>query len=52
MTTESKKRDLVVTRVFNAAVKQVWKAWTDPELVMRWWGPTGFTCPVAQMDFR
>lgn len=52
MNTEPKKRDLVVTRVFNAPVKQVWKAWSDPALVMRWWGPTGFTCPVAKMDFR
>ena len=47
-----KKRDLVVTRVFNVPVRQVWKAWSDPELVMRWWGPAGFTCPVAKMDFR
>ena len=46
------KRDLVVTRILNAPVEQVWKAWSDPELVMRWWGPTGFTCPVAKMDFR
>ena len=47
-----RKRDLVVTRAFDAPVKQVWKAWSDPELVMRWWGPTGFSCPVARMDFR
>ena len=52
MSTEPKKRNLVVTRVFNAPVKRVWKAWCDPELVMRWWGPDGFTCPVAKMDFR
>ena len=51
-TTEPNKRDLVVTRVFNAPVKQVWKAWSEPELVMRWWGPNGFTYPVARMDFR
>jgi len=31
-----KKRDLVVTRVFDAPVERVWKAWTDPEQVMRW----------------
>lgn len=36
MNTELKKRDLVVTRVFNAPVKQLWKAWSDPELVRRW----------------
>jgi uncharacterized protein YndB with AHSA1/START domain len=46
------KRDLVVTRVFDAPVHRVWKAWTDPEQVMRWWGPNGFSSPSAEMDFR
>jgi uncharacterized protein YndB with AHSA1/START domain len=46
------KRDLVVTRQFNAAVERVWQAWTDPQLVTRWWGPYGFTAPVARMDVR
>ena len=50
--TELKKRDLVVTRVFEAPVAEVSKAWVDPKLVMQWWGPTGFTSPVAKMDFR
>jgi uncharacterized protein YndB with AHSA1/START domain len=52
MNTETKKRDLIITRVFDAPVEQVWKAWSDSEQVMRWWGPNGFTCPVAKMDFR
>ena len=46
------KRDLVITRVFDAPVELVWKAWTDPEFVMRWWGPTGFTSPSCKIDFR
>ena len=45
-------RDLVVTRVFAAPVDLVWKAWTEPEYVMRWWGPDYFTSPSAKMDFR
>ena len=52
MSTETKNHDLAVTRVFDAPVEQVWKAWSDPEYVMQWWGPTGFTCPLAEMDFR
>jgi uncharacterized protein YndB with AHSA1/START domain len=52
-TTQSvKKKDLIVTRVFDAPVELVWKAWTDPQHVMRWWGPNGFTAPVARIDFR
>ena len=43
---------VIVTRVFNAPVEQVWNAWVEPELVKQWWGPTGFTCPLAEMDFR
>lgn|SRR5262249_39761426 len=47
-----KKKDLVVTRIFDAPVERVWKAWSDPEHVKRWWGPNGFTSPVARIDFR
>lgn len=46
------KQDLVLTRVFEAPVEQVWKLWTEPGLVQRWWGPDMFTCPVAKIDFR
>ena len=51
-TNSGKQRDLVVTRVFDAPVELVWKAWSDAEQVMRWWGPEGFTSPSAEMDFR
>ncbi len=44
--------DLVVTRTFDAPVEQVWRAWSEPEYVKQWWGPHGFTAPVANMDFR
>ncbi len=43
---------MVVTRVFDAPRELVWKAWTDPQYVMQWWGPKGFTAPICQMDFR
>jgi len=52
MGSKSATRDLIVTRIFNAPVKLVWKAWTDPEHVMRWWGPDYFTSPSAAIDFR
>lgn len=44
--------DLVITRTFDAPVEQVWNAWTDSAAVKQWWGPDGFTCPLAQMDVR
>lgn len=46
------KRDVVITRVFDAPVELVWKAWTDPEYLMRWWGPAGFTACQCKIDFR
>ncbi len=50
--TDDNKRDLVVTRLFNAPLSLVWKAWSDPEYVRQWWGPAGFTSPLAQINFR
>lgn len=44
--------NVVSTRVFDAPVERVWHAWSDGEQVTRWWGPQGFTTPVADMDFR
>ncbi len=43
---------MVVTRVFDAPRELVWKAWTDPQYTMQWWGPKGFTAPVCKIDFR
>lgn len=52
MITETKKRDLVITRVFEAPTDLVWNAWVDPKMIKQWWGPDGFTAPLARMDFR
>ncbi len=49
---EMPKREMVIVRTFDAPVERVWQAWTDPAQIMRWWGPKGFTAPVARMDFR
>lgn len=44
--------NMITTRIFDAPVEQLWKAWSDSELVKGWWGPTGFTSPLANIDFR
>lgn len=46
------ERELIITRIFDAPRELVWKAWTDPERVKRWWGPKGFTSPVSKIDLR
>lgn len=43
---------LVVTRILDAPLELVWKAWTQPEHVMRWWGPKDYTSPSCNMDVR
>jgi uncharacterized protein YndB with AHSA1/START domain len=50
--TSAPKQDIVVTRIIDAPAEQVWKAWTDPERVMRWWGPQHFTSPSCKIDLR
>ncbi|MGC1105128.1 MAG: SRPBCC domain-containing protein [Candidatus Acidiferrales bacterium] len=50
--TVNEKERMVITRVFDAPRALVWKAWTDPQYVMQWWGPKGFTAPVCKIDFR
>ena len=44
--------DLVFERIFDAPPEQVWKAFTDPERIPRWWGPHGTVTTVAEMDVR
>jgi len=48
----TKNKDIVITRIFDAPVETVWKAWTEPEQVMRWWGPKFYTSPYCNIDFR
>ena len=47
-----KGNDILITRIFDAPREVVWKAWTDPEHVKRWWGPKNFTAPFVESDFR
>jgi uncharacterized protein YndB with AHSA1/START domain len=44
--------DLVVDRVVDAPVEQVWQGWTDPEYVEQWWADEGFTMSRVEMDVR
>ncbi len=50
---ENKKiNEITIARVLDAPRERVWKAWTEPEQTMRWWGPKGFTASVSQIDLR
>jgi len=47
-------REFTLTHVFDAPREVVWKAWTEPEQLARWWGPEGISTPLAtiEMDVR
>jgi uncharacterized protein YndB with AHSA1/START domain len=47
-------QEITITRVFEAPRELVWKAWTEPEQLARWWGPAGWTNPLEtiSMDVR
>jgi uncharacterized protein YndB with AHSA1/START domain len=46
------EKELTITRIFDAPRELVWKEWTEPERVMRWWGPKEFTSPACKIDLR
>ena len=46
------ERELVIMRVFDAPRELVWKAWTERERLMQWFGPKGFTMRTATLDLR
>jgi uncharacterized protein YndB with AHSA1/START domain len=46
-------REIVMTRVFDAARSLVFEAFSKPELVRQWLlGPPGWSMPVCEIDFR
>ncbi|MGZ3691904.1 MAG: SRPBCC domain-containing protein [Pseudobdellovibrio sp.] len=52
MATKNKSNEIKITRIYDAPVKAVWDAWTDPEQVGQWWGPRGFTLTTKSKDVR
>src|SRR5688572_9615605 len=50
--TRSDEHELILTRTLNAPRTLVWRAFSDPVHLSRWWGPAGFTNPVCELDFR
>jgi uncharacterized protein YndB with AHSA1/START domain len=43
---------LVVTRVFAAPRAQVFRAWSSAEHIKRWFCPTGYSVPHAEVELR
>lgn len=43
---------ITIVREFDAPVEKVWQAWTDSNVVKKWWGPEGFSAPSIKIDLR
>ena len=48
----SQETTLRLTRIFAAPREKVFRAWTDLEELKKWWGPVGYSTPIAEVDLR
>jgi len=46
------RREVTLTRVFDAPRALVYSMWTDAKHLANWWGPHGFTNPICEVDPR
>ena len=51
-TTDADNRTLTLKRTFNAPIKLVWEAWTQPEHIANWWGPKGMDIKIIEHEFK
>ena len=49
---EPQERVLVIERMIDAPRELLFKLWSQPEHLVRWWGPEGFSLPSCELDFR
>lgn len=43
---------ITVERAFNAPLGPVWAAWTEADILCRWWAPKPYRCVIKSLDFR
>lgn len=46
------RNTLRISRTYATTMDRVWHAWTDPDTIVKWWGPTGWVATVYEMDVR
>lgn len=45
-------KKVTITRVFDAPLENVWRAWTERDLLDQWWAPKPFISKTKFMDFK
>lgn len=51
-TSQITDRDLVLTRIIDAPRKNIFRAWTEVDLLKQWFAPLPYTTPHAELDVR
>lgn len=46
------EKQLTIVRDFDAPVEQVWRAWTESDLLDQWWAPKPWKAQTKSMEFR
>lgn len=49
---DANSRTLSLKRTFDAPLKLVWSAWTQPEHIAEWWGPKGMKTEIVEHNFK
>ena len=49
MSEHATTQQIEITRVYRASREQVWKAWTEPDRIARWWGKRGWRTPPSSV---
>lgn len=49
---QTPNREMQTITTLKAPIQPVWEVWTNPEHLVSWWGPNGFTNTIHKMDLR
>ena len=52
MTETATAHEIEIRRVYDAPRELVWRAWTEPEQLMQWWGPHGWSTPLETVTME
>ncbi|HRH69156.1 MAG TPA: SRPBCC domain-containing protein [Flavobacteriales bacterium] len=49
---QKEARAITVERSFNAPLNSVWAAWTEADILCKWWAPKPYACVITGLDLR
>ena len=50
--TDTSDREVISTRIFDTTRERLFNAWTNPEQLAKWWGPSGFSNTFHEFDLQ